>query len=45
MDNAKRKIEELMTAVDRIVESRESKPDLFGRRTRKFKRKIRDFNT
>ena len=30
MDNAKRKIEELMTAVDRIVESRESKPDLFG---------------
>lgn len=30
MDNAKRKIEELMTAVDRIVESRESKTDLFG---------------
>ena len=30
MDNTKRKIEELMTAVNRIVESRESKPDLFG---------------
>ena len=30
MDNTKRKIEELMTAVDRIVESRESKTDLFG---------------
>ncbi len=30
MYNAKSKIEELMTAVDRIVESRESKPDLFG---------------
>lgn len=30
MDNTKRKVEELMTAVDRIVESRESKPDLFG---------------
>ena len=30
MNNTKRKIEELMTAVDRIVESRESKPDLFG---------------
>ena len=30
MDNAKRKIEELMTAVDRIVESRESKPNIFG---------------
>jgi len=30
MDNTKRKIEELMTAIDRIVDSRESKADLFG---------------
>lgn len=30
MDNTKRKVEELMTAIDRIVDSRESKADLFG---------------
>jgi len=30
MDNTKRKVEELMTAIDRIVDSRESKVDLFG---------------
>jgi hypothetical protein bacD2_02607 len=30
MDNTKRKVEDLMTAIDRIVDSRESKADLFG---------------
>ena len=30
MDNTKRKVEELMTAIDRIVDSRASKADLFG---------------
>lgn len=30
MDNTKRKVEELMTAINRIVDSRESKADLFG---------------